>query len=410
MNDWVHRTECRVCGGADLVPLLDLGTTPPANAYLRREQLAEPERRFPLAIHLCTHCSLVQLLDVVNPEILFKDYHYVTGASLPSVAHFQEYADTVVAPFLESKSDLVIDIGGNDGVLLSFLTDRARVLNVDPADNLAVLSEARGVPFHADFFTSSVAQELRALHGPARVITANNVFAHTDPIRDVFSGVASLLDTHGVFVFEVHWVNHLLSEGCFDQIYHEHLCFYSLHALAHLVEASGMRIFDVQIVPTQGQSLRVFASVDRRPVNAAVEAVLAEERRSGVTKYETWQQFAATVAQGKQAMVDLLSSLKQQGKRIAGYGAPAKSSTLLNYYGIGPETLDYIADSTPLKQGLYTPGMHIPIVPIERLAEDPPDYVFILVWNFKDAILAREQALRERGVKFILAFPRITVV
>jgi hypothetical protein len=410
MNDCVRRTDCRVCGSTDLVPLLDLGVSPPANSYLRAEQLDEPERHYPLSIHFCTHCSLVQLLHVVDPRVLFEDYHYLTGASTPSVAHFQNYANSVVVPFLDSPRDLVIDIGGNDGVLLSFLTDKARVLNVDPAENLGPMSEERGVPFHAAFFSSETAKELRAAHGPARVITANNVFAHTDPIRDVFAGVASLLDQNGVFIFEVHWVKHLLDNACFDQIYHEHLCYYSLHALTHLVESAGMKIFDVEIVPMQGQSLRVFASVDERPVSERVAAVLGEESRSGVTRVTTWQDFAATVERGKREMVTLLYRIKSEGKRIVGYGAPAKSSTLLNYYGIGRDTLDYIADSTPLKQGLYTPGMHIPIVAPERLTESTPDYVLILAWNFADAILAKEQALRERGVKFILAFPQVTVM
>lgn len=410
MTDFEVRSDCRVCGGQDLIPLLDLGDSPPANAYLRRGQLQEPEREYPLGIHMCRDCSLVQLLTVVDPTILFKDYHFMTGASQPSVAHFAEYAESVVAPFLRSPADLVIDVGGNDGVLLSFLTGRARVLNVDPADNLADASRARGVPFHAAFFSSAVADELRAEHGPARVITANNVFAHTDPIRDVMHGVARLLDTDGVFVFEVHWVKHLLDNACFDQIYHEHLCYYSLHAIRHLLRGAGLQLFDVQVIPTQGQSLRVFAASGERPVSPRVAEVLEAERASGVTEVGTWQDFAATVEQGKRDMNAMLTGFKSDGKRIVGYGAPAKSTTLLNYYGLGPDTIDYIVDSTPLKQGLYTPGMHVPIVGMERLADDTPDYVFVFAWNFREAILAKEHALRERGARFVFAFPHPTVV
>lgn len=405
-----HRSQCRVCLGSDLVLLLDLGQTPPANAYLSKEQTQQPEERFPLAIYMCTSCSLIQLLDVVDPKLLFKGYHYMTGASLPSVAHFRDFANSVIVPFIDSPENLVMDIGGNDGVLLSFLTEHARVLNVDPADNLAEMSEKRGVPFHAAFFSSKVAASLRATHGPARVITANNVFAHTDPIRDVFAGVAGLLEEHGVFIFEVHWVKHLLDYACFDQIYHEHLCYYSLHALKHLVESAGMSIFDVQIIPTQGQSLRVFASTDGRPASERVANVMTQEESSGVTKQSTWRDFAATVERGKRDMVQLLTSFKKQGKRIVGYGASAKSSTILNYYNLGTDVIDYIADSTPLKQGRFTPGMHIPIVAPEQLAVDTPDYVFLLAWNFKDDILAREQPLRDRGVKFVLAFPSPSVI
>ncbi|MDE2020493.1 MAG: methyltransferase domain-containing protein, partial [Patescibacteria group bacterium] len=387
----------------------DLGRTPPANAYLRQEDLGKPEPQFPLAIYFCRSCTLVQLLDVVDPDILFKGYHFLTGASTPSVEHFEQYAKEAVKPFLDSKDDLVIDIGGNDGVLLGYLKDDARVLNVDPADNLAKFSEEKGVPFYPAFFSSAVAAELVEKYGQAKVVTANNVFAHVDPLRDVFKGVAELIGEDGVFIFEVHWVKHLVETGCFDQIYHEHLCFHSLHALKRLVELSGMQVFDVDIVPMQGQSLRVFAA-KHRPATQNVARVLAEEEAAGLTTEDAYHAFAATVEKNKKTLLELLRSLKAEGKRIVGYGAPAKSTTLLHYYGLGTETLEYLTDTTPLKQGLYSPGKHIPIVPPERLLEDTPDYILLLAWNFKDAILKKEQPLRDKGVKFIITIPAIEVV
>lgn len=408
-DEYKHNTACRICGGTDLSLVLDLGFTPPANAYLRKENLDAPEPIFPLAIYFCKKCTLVQVLDVVKPEILFKNYHYVTGASSPTIAHFKKYAEDAIRPFLASKDDLVVDIGGNDGLLLSFVKDESRVLNVDPADNLAPLSEEKGVPFYTAFFTSDTADELVAKYGHAKVITANNVFAHTDPLRDVFAGVEKLLAEDGVFVFEVHWVKHLVETGCFDQIYHEHLCFHSLHALKYLVEASGMHIFDVDIVPMQGQSLRVFVAKSRDPKPRVAE-VLAQEEKLGLTTEAGYQSFAKVVQANKEKLVTLLRELKANGKRVVGYGAAAKAQTLLNYFDIGPETLEYLVDSTPLKQGLYSPGKHIPIVHPDTLKSDTPDYVLLLVWNYADAILEKEKDLIAHGVKFITVIPEIKIL
>lgn len=408
-HDHAHKTACRVCEGTDLIKILDLGSTPPANAYLKEEDLGKPEQAFPLALYFCKTCSLAQLLDVVNPNILFKDYHFLTGASQPSVEHFKRYADEVIRPLISSSDDLVIDIGGNDGVLLSFVKDYARVLNVDPADNLALLSEERGVPFYPAFFTSHTADDIIEKYGKAKVVVANNVFAHTDPLRDVFKGVAKLLSDDGTFVFEVHWQKHLLEEGAFDQIYHEHLCFHSLHALKYLVESAGMTIYDVEIVPMQGKSLRVFTSKYKNPTDN-VARILDEEKTAGLTDEKTHRAFAKKVEENKKELLELLAGLKAAGKKIVGYGAPAKSTTLLNYYGIGPETLDYLTDTTTLKQGLYSPGTHILIVSPERLASDNPNYVLLLAWNFKDYILEKEKALRDSGVKFIVTIPSVEVI
>lgn len=408
-QDYIHKTTCRICGGSDLVKVLDLGSTPPANAYLSKEDLEKPEKSFPLVLYFCRTCSLAQLLDVVDQEILFKDYHFLTGASSPSVAHFKHYAEEAILPLITSPNDLVVDIGGNDGVLLSFVKDNARVLNVDPADNLASISENNGVPFYPAFFTSKIADDIIAKYGDAKVVVANNVFAHTDPIQDVFKGVAKLIGNDGTFIFEVHWVKHLVESVAFDQIYHEHLCFYSLHAAKHLVEATGMKIFDVEIVLEQGQSLRVYAGKNKIE-KSSVNDILKIEKKSGLTDETTFLSFGKKVSDNKEKFRTLLTDLKAKGKHIVGYGAPAKGNTLLNYYGIGPDILDYLTDTTILKQGLYSPGQHIPVVSPERLMTDTPDYILLLVWNFKDAILGKEKVLREKGVKFIITVPDVTIV
>lgn len=409
MKNYTRRATCRICNGTNLVQVLDLGSMPPANAYLKKDALTKPEGSFPLALHFCKTCSLAQVLDVVNPEVLFKDYHFLTGASAPSVKHFDEYANGVIKPFITSKDDLVVDIGGNDGVLLSFVKDWARVLNVDPAGNLASFSEEKGVPFYQAFFTSQTADDLLMKYGKASIITANNVFAHTDPIRDVFEGIGKFLNDKGTFIFEVHWNKHLVEEGAFDQIYHEHLCFYSLHAAKYLVEASGMKVLDVQIVPTQGLSLRIYVGKNG-DVKSSVDEILKVEEEAGLTDVETFLAFGNKVSSNKEKLKLLLKRLKEEGKHIVGYGAPAKGNTLLNFYHIGPDVLDYLTDTTPLKQGLYSPGMRIPIVPPERLLEETPDYALLLAWNYKGAILEKERGLREKGVKFIITVPEVEIV
>lgn len=409
MQQCIHKTNCRVCGGTDLVKVLDLGMTPPANAYLRKEDLDKPEASFPLALYFCRTCSLAQLLDVVDPEILFKDYHFLTGASAPSVAHFKKYVNDVVLPLVESPQDLLIDIGGNDGVLLSFAVGHARVLNVDPADNLSTLSEEKGVPFYPAFFTSRIADDIIAKYGMAKVVVANNVFAHTDPIRDVFEGVAKLIGKDGTFIFEVHWVKHLVEEMAFDQIYHEHLCFYSLHAIKHLVEATGMKVFDVEVIPTQGQSLRVYVSRSKDEKDS-VGKLLEIERSVGLTKEQTFLAFGERVSANREKLRTLLLELKKDRASIIGYGAPAKGNTLLNYYGIGPDILDYLTDTTLVKQGLFSPGMHIPIVSPDNLSLHTPEYALLLSWNFKDEILEKETILREKGMKFIVTVPNISII
>ena len=408
-SSYTHNTACRICGGTDLVEVLDLGSTPPANAYLKEEDLMKPESSYPLVLYFCRSCSLAQLLDVVHQDILFKDYHFLTSASSPSVEHFSRYAEEEIRPRVTSPDDLVIDIGGNDGILLSFVKDYARVLNVDPADNLAPLSEGNGVSFYPAFFTSQTADDILATYGKAKVVAANNVFAHTDPLKDVFKGIAKLIGDDGTFIFEVHWAKHFIEEGAFDQVYHEHLCFHSLHALRHLIEAAGMSIFDVHIVPMQGRSLRVFAAKGRTPT-PNVERVLVEEKEAGLTDETTYHRFAQNIKVNKEKLLSLLRELKAAGKKITGYGAPAKGNTLLNYYGIGPDILDYLTDTTILKQGLYSPGMHIPIVSPKRLLTDTPDYILLLAWNFRDVILEKEKALRQKGIKFIITVPDVEVL
>jgi hypothetical protein len=408
MAHFTHRSNCRVCGGTDLTKVLDLGSMPPANAFLKKGDFAT-EESFPLTVLFCNDCFLLQVPEVIDPAILFKDYDYITSASKPLAEHFIEMGKTLKDRFVSSKDDFVVEVGGNDGTLLGAIKDDCKVLNIDPAENIASLAREKGVETMVAFFNKETADAVREKYGPAKVIVANNVMAHIDDIRGVFSGVSSLLSDDGAYVFEVHWVGNLIGEGGFDQIYHEHLCYYSLMALTRLVKSVGLHIFDVEFVPIHGRSLRVFAG-KKQEKTKAVDDVFDLEKKMGLDKVDTFKQFSQKVEKNRADILDLLVRLKKEGKKIAGYGAPAKGNTLLNFIGIGPDTIDYLTDTTPMKQGLYSPGMHIPVVAPDKLISDQPDYILLLAWNYADAILKKEEALRQKGIKFIIPVPDAQIV
>ncbi len=408
-NAYCYRDNCRVCGSRDLVLVLDLGEMPLANAFLTAEELEAPEPSYPLRLYFCRSCTLLQLLDVVSPDVLFKDYDYVTSASAPLAAHLKAFGRGLVRQFVHSSEELFVEIGGNDGTLLSAVADSARTLNIDPAENVSALARGLGIETLSKFFSDDVAREVLVSHGEARVVAATNVLAHIDDIVGVFKGIARLIGERGVAAFEVHWVGNLVDGGGFDQIYHEHLCYYSMHALSRLLAETGLTAFDVSLVPMHGESLRVFASRSREPL-PSVAALMERERKLGLDTETRYVQFASAVAGNRESIIKTLRELKAAGKRIIGYGAPAKGNTLLNYCRIGPDTLEYLTDTTPQKQGRFTPGMHIPVVAPERMHARPPEYAILLAWNYKDAILKKERALREQGMKFIIPVPDVEIV
>lgn len=409
MKNYTRRDDCRICGSKDLVKILDLGETPLANGFLTKDELEKAEEKFPLAVYFCKNCSLVQLLDVVDPKILFGKYHFMTSASKPSVEHFAKFGKELVDNFVKSKQDLVVDIGGNDGTLLNNLKDYCRILNIEPASNIAEISARKSIPTINDFFSSELAKKVSDEYGKASVISANNIIAHTDKVKDVFAGANLLLKDDGVFVFEAHWIKNLIGDGGFDQVYHEHLCYYSLHSLKYLVESEGFFIKDVKSVPMQGESLRVYAGKTSGS-SASVDEFLKKEKEMGLTDIEAYLGFSDKVVNNAKNVKNLLISLKRQRKKIIGYGAAAKGNTLLNYFGIGNDILDYIVDTTPFKQGLYSPGTHIPVAHPDKIKKETPDYVFILAWNYADAILEKESDLRKKGVKFIIPVPEVKIV
>jgi hypothetical protein len=411
----VHRvrTDCRCCGSRELRRFLSLGPTPPANAFLRTPDEFAAEQSFPLDVYLCEGCSLVQLTDVIDPEVLFRNYIYVTGTSDTIAAHNREYARGV-SELLELESgDLVVEIASNDGSLLKcFQPYGVRTVGVEPAVNLAKRAGAAGVETVNAFFNSETSATVRASYGPARAVIGNNVLAHVDDPRDFLSGCAGLIDDRGLVIIEAPYVRDLLDRLEYDTIYHEHLCYFSVTTLAALAERAGLSVVRVDRTPVHGGSLRMYAAKrSARPEHApAVMAMAEEERALGLSSLEVYRRMAARVEANRDALTGLLEGLRESGSTIAGYGAPAKGNTLLNYCRIGTELVPYTVDKNPMKVRLYTPGMHIPVLPAETLVERRPDYVLLLAWNFAEEIIAQQQEYRRLGGRFIIPIPEPRVV
>lgn len=403
-----QRTTCRCCEGTELELVLDLGEQPLANAFLRHPSEFAAEQRYPLVLYVCRHCALVQLVDVIDPAVLFSHYLYVTGTSETIAAHNRGYARTVTDLLALGASDLVVEVASNDGSLLqAFRELGSRVLGVEPAANIAALAEAAGIPTEVVFFSSAEGQRLRAVHGPARAVVGNNVLAHVDDPVGFLAGAAALIADDGLVVVEVPWLGEMLDRLEYDTIYHEHLSYFSVSALMRIAERAGLRVVRVDRVPVHGGSIRVYAARagDGQGHAPEVLAFAERERADGLADAQGLRGFAERVAANREALLGLLRPLRAAGATIAAYGAPAKGNTLLNYCGIDTGLIDYAVDRNPLKQGLYTPGQHLPVPPVQVLLERQPDYLLILAWNFAEEILAQQAEYARRGGQFILPLP-----
>ncbi len=408
-------SSCRMCGSQKLSKFLDLGSQPLANAFLTKETLHKvlhgkpnPEGFYPLEAYVCDSCSLAQLVHVVDPEVLFRDYIYFS-AGMPKVsAHWQGYADYVTKAFLADRigqtSDLIVEIGSNDGILLSCFKNKGyKVLGVDPAENIAKLANERGVETLPRFWGFGVGGQILQKYGEASVILANNVFAHIDDHRDFMRGVDVLLAKNGVLVIEAPYLLDMFKNLAYDTIYHEHLSFLAVRPMVKFFQKFDFEIFDVQLVKAQGTSLRLF--IGRKgwhEVSPSVSERVSEELALGLDKKKSYLKLAKRVQKSRDQLLDILIDLKLTGKRIAAYGAPAKGNTLLNYCKLRTDFLDFALEDLPSKQGLYTPGMHIPVVSREYAEAHPPDYYLLLAWNYRDAILEKEKEFMARGGKFIV--------
>ena len=405
--------NCRACQRKNIYRFLELGNHPPANEFLVKKQLSQPPpTASPLNVYICLTCALIQVKNYI-PSGFFSHYVYVPSASDVMVRHFADLAKLLTRRFRLSRRSLVVDIGSNDGTFLSKLNRvGVRTLGVEPAENLAKIARQHGVETVNKYFHQDTAGEILATHGPASVIVTTNTINHIDDLHEFVGGVVLLLADDGVFIVEVPRATRLIEDNQFDTIYHEHLSEFSVKSMVTLFHAGGLEVAKIEILPLHGGSMRIYGKKKRGRTALAKSVVrlLEHEKNARLYARSTYDRFTQRVRANKRKMWQLLTSLQRQGKTIVGYGAPAKGNTLLNYYNIGSKTLPYLVDRSPLKQGLYTPGMHIPVFPVKKIMEDRPDYLLILAWNFKDEIIRQQREYQRAGGKFIVPIPEPTIL
>lgn len=394
---------CRICGSTKLTKVIDLGDQPLANAFLHKEDLEKTEKKYPLEVYFCNDCNLAQLIHVVDKKTLFRNYIYFSSGMPRLSDHFRLYAEDVMVRFLKPKN-LVVELGSNDGVLLTHFKECGfRVIGVDPALNIARVAEKRGVRTIADFWSEMVAKQIKNDAGKAMAVLGNNVVAHINDYGSLCRGVKELLDPKGVFVFEAPYLIDMFENLAFDTIYHEHLSYLAIRPLQKLFQEYDLEIFEVKIVPAQGQSIRVFVGhKGAHLIDPGVPACLRKELTLGLNKKESYLALAAKIAICKEQTIAVLRELKQQNKKIAAYGAPAKGNTLLNYYGLGRDLLDFAMDELPSKQWLYTPGMHLEVIDKKTADARKPDCYLLLAWNYAKVIYEKEKQFLKNGGLFIL--------
>jgi SAM-dependent methyltransferase len=405
--------KCRFCGGP-LVKVVDLGMSPLCESYVAKNQLNSMEPFYPLVVHVCRDCLLVQLQEYVAPDEIFQEYAYFSAYSDAWLDHAQRYVEITTARFGLGPMSRVIELGSNDGYLLQFFVQTGiPALGIDPAANVARAAEARGVPTLVKFFGVETARELAEKNIQGDLVLGNNVLAQVTNVNSFVEGVRIILKPHGVCTFEFPHLLKTIADNQFDQIYHEHFSYFTVLTTERIFSAHGMRIFDVEELWTHGGSLRIYtchADDESHPTLPAVSALVRRERDAGLDRLEAYIEFADRVRATKRKLLSFLIEAKSSGKSLAGYGAPGKSSTLLNYCGIRTDFLDYTVDRNPYKQGKYLPGTHIPIFPPEKISETRPDYILILPWNLRDEVMSQLAYIRGWGAKFVVPIPEVSVI
>jgi len=408
-----NHTQCRICGTALPDPFFDLGSMPLANAFLSSLEAAVSEVSYPLAVTACPTCGLVQLNHVVPAEQLYRNYLYVSSTSEAVRAHAAWLADALVRRYGWRPTDCLVEVASNDGtVLKSFQRAGMRVLGVEPARNIAAMAEADGVPTITEFFNAATAKRVASAHGRAAGILARHVFAHVNNLHDFLEGVNVLLHDDGVFVIEMPYLGSLFSQMEFDTIYHEHLSYFSLAPLMRLCRDHGLELVDAEPITLHGGSILFYVRRPRPGLarSRRLEELLEEERHMALTSPQTLTRFGASVRRWRDDFTDWIGELQKGGARLLGYGAAAKANTLLNYCPSVAASLECILDRSPLKQGRYTPGTHLPVKPVEHWLASPATHLLILAWNFKEEIIRQMQPFARRGGRFVIPIPTPEVV
>ncbi len=407
-NLLTHRDTCRLCGTTDLELALRLSPTPVGDAYVPAAKLDLPQPLFPNDLYLCRKCSHAQLLDILDPKILYGDFMYRTSVSPGLADHFKEYAATVVECLSPAAGSLVVDVGSNDGTLLNcFREQKLCVLGIDPAAHIAGEANAKGIETLPAYFTAALAREIRDTRGPAAIITSNNTFANIDDLQDIIDGFKILLADNGTLIIETGYVVDQIMAGCFDNIYHEHIGYFSVTPLPPFLKRHDLKLFDVQKRDTKGGSIRCFIQKQEggRPVGAEVNRLLAYEEKHGFSSSTPYKKLGRQLNAAKRRLTDLCRSIMAQGKTIAGYGASVGSTTFIYEFELGG-ILTCIVDDNPLKHNLFSPGYHLPVVSPHALHERQPDYVMILAWRYAEAIIEKHQQFVEQGGHFIIPWPQ----
>lgn len=407
------RPACRLCSRPLQHTVVDLGMSPPCESFRQESELGLMEAYYPLHVRVCEECMLVQLEEYVSRESIFEEYAYFSSYSTSWVAHAELYCERMIDRFALDARSFVVEVASNDGYLLQHFVARGiPVLGIEPAVNVAQVAIARNIPTKTAFFGKRLAADMAAAGHKADLIVANNVLAQVPDINDFLEGMTRILKPQGVVTLEFPHVATLIAQNQFDTIYHEHFSYFSLFTVQIAAQRHGLEIFDVEELPTHGGSLRVFLGHAGRSgvIGPNVARLLDQERRSGLHGVEAYTSFAARARQAKRNLLYFLIGVKERGGSICGYGAPGKGNTLLNYCGIGTDFLDFTVDRNPYKHGRFTPGMHIPILPVEAIDRHRPDYILILPWNLKAEIIAQMRHVGEWGAKFIIPIPEVSVV
>jgi hypothetical protein len=392
---------------------VDLGMSPLCESFLRADQLNNMEPFYPLHAYVCEQCFLVQLEEYVAPEAIFREYAYFSSYAESWLEHCNRYCDAMTERWRLDAHSQVIEVASNDGYLLQYFVAKGiPVIGIEPARNVARVAIERGVPTISEFFGVTLAQQLRQQGIQADLLLGKNVMAQVPDLNDFVAGLKCLLKAHGVITVEFPHLLRLMAGNQFDTIYHEHFSYFSFTTIERIFAAHGLTLFDVEEYPTHGGSLRIYAchaEDSAKPVRERVLTMRQQEQAAGLTTLAAYRNFAEQVKETKRKLIEFLIEVKRQGKQIAGYGAPGKGNTLLNYCGIRSDFLDYTVDRNPYKHGKFLPGTHIPIYPPERIRQTRPDYVLILPWNFKDEIMGQMAEIREWGGKFVTPIPELQV-